>query len=80
MTIRRIEHPVESDLPAAQLYLEHVQEIVGIFRAALGSEDPAQRYILCEALRLGSPDQAASDPVLGSGGARNIQLGLKILF
>ena len=42
--------------------------------------DPAQRYILCEALRLGSPDQAASDPVLGSGGARNIQLGLKILF
>ena len=32
--IRRIEHPVESDLPAAQLYLEHIQEIVGIFRAA----------------------------------------------
>jgi len=40
MTIRRIEHPVESDLPAAQLYLEHIQEIVGIFRAALGSDGP----------------------------------------
>jgi hypothetical protein len=27
-----------------------------------------------------TPDQAASDPVLGSGGARDIQLGLKLIF
>jgi len=27
-----------------------------------------------------TPDQAASDPVLGSGGARDVQLGLKFLF
>jgi len=40
MTIRRIEHPVESDLPAAQLYLEDFEEIVGIFRVALGSDGP----------------------------------------
>ena len=27
-----------------------------------------------------TPDEASSNPVLGSGGARDIQLGLKLLF
>jgi hypothetical protein len=27
-----------------------------------------------------TPDQAAANPVLGSGGARDIQLGLKLIF
>jgi hypothetical protein len=27
-----------------------------------------------------TPDQAATDPVLGSGSARDIQLGLKLIF
>ena len=27
-----------------------------------------------------TPDQAGSNPVLGSGGARHIQLGLKLIF
>ena len=27
-----------------------------------------------------TPDQAGSNPVLGSGGARSIQLGLKLIF
>ena len=27
-----------------------------------------------------TPDQAGSNPVLGSGGARDMQLGLKLIF
>ena len=32
------------------------------------------------ALVTNTPDQASSNPVLGSGGARDLQLGLKLLF
>ncbi len=32
------------------------------------------------ALVSNTPDQAGSNPVLGSGGARDLQLGLKLIF
>ena len=39
--------------------------------------DPSSQVMGCGCA---TPDQAAGNPVLGSGGARAIQLGLKLIF
>lgn len=45
--------------------------------AGAGYNDPSAASFGCGCI---TPDQAAPNPVLGSGGARSIQLGLKLLF
>jgi hypothetical protein len=42
-----------------------------------GNTDPSVQPFGCGCI---SPDQAATNPILGTGGARAIQLGLKLLF
>jgi hypothetical protein len=45
--------------------------------AGAGYNDPSASNFGCGC---GTPDQVAPNPVLGSGGSRSIQLGLKLLW
>jgi hypothetical protein len=48
------------------------------YGAANGYSDPSQPGKF--GCGCATPDTAAANPVLGSGGARDIQLGLKLIF
>jgi len=48
--------------------------------AGAGLNDPSIGYSGNFGCGCITPDQAAPNPVLGSGGARSIQLGLKLIY